>query len=72
MITRSSEIASTYFNTQNGGLSRVSSDKQNSSTSKTAETKQLSRVEELKAQIANGEYKINLEATAKKMAQELI
>ena len=71
MITRSGELASSFFNTQNVSGAKTPSDRA-SSASKASEAKELSKVERLKEQIANGEYKINLEATAKKMAQELL
>jgi anti-sigma28 factor (negative regulator of flagellin synthesis) len=35
------------------------------------EMQKQSRVDELKKQVVNGEYQINLRATAEKMAQEL-
>jgi anti-sigma28 factor (negative regulator of flagellin synthesis) len=70
MITRSSGVAS-YFNANGVGQKRDSSSN-SSSVNKSIETSQMSKVERLKTQIANGEYKLNLEATAKKMAQELI
>ena len=69
MITRSNGVAS-YFNAQNVGLKRDSSN--GSSVSKTQSTSQVSKAEKLKELIANGEYKLNLEATARKMAQGLI
>lgn len=36
------------------------------------ETKELSRIEELKKQIENGSYKLDMSATAKKIAESLI
>ena len=39
---------------------------------KVAENKKLERVEEIKEQIKNGTYKIDLQKTAKAMAQDLL
>jgi anti-sigma28 factor (negative regulator of flagellin synthesis) len=71
MITRSSGVAN-YFNAQGVGQKRDSSNNSSSSVEKSNETREVSKVERLKELIANGEYQVNLEATAKKMAQELM
>jgi anti-sigma28 factor (negative regulator of flagellin synthesis) len=39
---------------------------------KTEKTEKLSRVELIKAQIQNGEYKVDIEKTAKAMAKALL
>lgn len=54
-------------------LSRETLNKQNESTEvKEKEQVQLSRAEQIKEQIKNGEYKIDLRQTAQKMASNLL
>lgn len=54
-------------------LSRETLNKQNESTEvKEREQVQLSRAEQIKEQIKNGEYKIDLQQTSEKMASNLL
>ncbi|MDE7235149.1 flagellar biosynthesis anti-sigma factor FlgM [Helicobacter japonicus] len=54
-------------------LSRETLNKQNESTEvKEKEQVQLSRAEQIKEQIKNGEYKIDLQQTSEKMASNLL
>lgn len=54
-------------------LNRETLNKQNESTEvKEKEQVQLSRAEQIKEQIKNGEYKIDLQQTSEKMASNLL
>lgn len=54
-------------------LSRETLNKQNENTEvKEKEQVQLSRAEQIKEQIKNGEYKIDLQQTSEKMASNLL
>ncbi|KIM10959.1 MAG: hypothetical protein KU37_07540 [Sulfuricurvum sp. PC08-66] len=61
----SSAQAGAIFNNSGGGKAKEA-------TTSKQEPSQTSRVEELKAAIQKGEYKIDLDATAKKMAEALL
>ena len=65
--TSSSAVRSAYANT----LGETKSPKTNAGV-RANKQEGLSRVEQLKESITSGEYKINLDAVAKKMADELI
>ena len=62
-------LSSNYANkmTQNS----VKEQNSKSSVSQNKTVKQESKVEQLKAQISSGEYKVDIDALAKKMAEEL-
>ena len=66
------------ISTLNGSLARgvyqdmnTKSKDQEKSVQTVAKQGDTSRVEELKTSIANGEYRVNIEALAKRIAQEL-
>lgn len=65
--TSTSTLRSAYANT----LGETKPSKTNASA-QTNKQESLSRVEQLKESITSGEYKINLDAVAKKMADELL
>ena len=58
-----------YNNTISSNIQNLSTQQQ---TKKTEETKKLSRVEEIKQQIKNGTYEINIDKTASALAKSLL
>ena len=58
-----------YNNTISSNVQNLSTQQH---TKKTEETKKLSRVEEIKQQIKNGTYEINIDKTASALAKSLL
>ena len=53
-------------------LNQMSASTQQNSPKKVEKEEKISRVEELKKAIQNGEYKVDIKATAKAMAKSLL
>jgi flagellar biosynthesis anti-sigma factor FlgM len=66
----SSVVANTYTNTtKDANQSKVGSQKAEASISSQGDT---SKIDQIKNDIASGQYKINLEALSQKIADELL
>jgi anti-sigma28 factor (negative regulator of flagellin synthesis) len=65
-------VNNTFVKAQQSYMNDVSNSKKADKINTIEKNTPLNRIETIKAQIANGEYKIDLDKTAQKMAEALL